>query len=41
MQLAVGLHFGAWLILWLTLMAWVRLSYPNSAPGRVLGVLTV
>ena len=41
MQLAVGLHFGAWLILWLTLFAWVRLSYPNSAPGRVLGVLTV
>lgn len=41
MQLAVGLHFGAWLVLWLTLLAWVRLTYPNSAPGRVLGVLTV
>lgn len=41
MQLAVGLHFGAWLILWLTLLSWVRLTYPNSAPGRVLGVLTV
>lgn len=41
MQLVVGLHFGAWLVLWLSLFTWVRLSYPNSAAGRVLGVLTV
>lgn len=41
MQLVVGLHFGAWLVLWLTLFAWVKLTYPDSAAGRVLGVLTV
>lgn len=41
MQLIVGIHFGAWLVLWLTLFAWVRLAYPDSAPARVLGVLTV
>lgn len=41
MQLAVGLHFGAWLVLWLALFTWVRLMYPDSAVGRVLGVLTV
>lgn len=41
MQAVVGLHFGAWLVLWLALLAWVRLSYPDSAIGRVAGVLTV
>ena len=39
MQAAFGLQFGAWLLLWLSLFAWVKLRFPDSAPGRVLAAI--
>lgn len=39
MQGVYGLYFGAWLVLWLSLFAWVKIRYPTSAPGRVLATI--
>lgn len=39
MQAVVGLHFGAWLVLWLAVFAWVKATFPGSAADRVLAVL--
>lgn len=34
-----GLYFGAWLVLWLSLFAWVKIRFPDSAPGKVLATI--
>jgi hypothetical protein len=39
MQLAYGLQFGAWLILWLSLFAWVKIRFPDSSAGKVLATI--
>ncbi len=39
MQLAYGLQFGAWLLLWLTAFPWVKIRFPDSTPGRVLATV--
>lgn len=40
MQLVYGLHFGAWLLLWLSLFAAVKHVWPQSLVGETLAVLT-
>jgi hypothetical protein len=39
MQLAYGLQFGAWLILWLSLFSFVKIRFPDSTPGKVLATI--
>lgn len=34
-----ALQFGAMLLLWLSLFAWVKIRYPNSTPGKVLATI--
>ena len=40
MQVAYGLQFGAWLLLWLSVFAWVKIWFPDSAPGKVLATIS-
>jgi len=39
MQLAFGLQSLAWLLLWLSAFAWVKIRFPDSAPGKVLATI--
>lgn len=39
MQLAYGIQFGAWLLLYLSLFAWIKIRFPDSAPGKVLATI--
>lgn len=39
MQAVYGLQFGAWLLLWLALFAWVKIRFPDSVPGKVLATI--
>ena len=39
MQTAYMVQFGAALLLWLTLFAWVKIRFPDTPPGRVLAVI--
>lgn len=39
MQAIYGLQFGAWLLLWLAVFAWVKIRFPDSPPGRVLATI--
>jgi hypothetical protein len=39
MQAVYGLQFGAWLLLWLSLFAWVKIRFPDSIPGQVLATI--
>lgn len=29
-----GLYVGAWLVIWLTAAAWVKVRFPDSAVGK-------
>jgi hypothetical protein len=40
MQLIFGLQVGLWLLLWLTAFAWVKMMFPDSAPGKVLATIS-
>jgi hypothetical protein len=40
MQTAYGLQFGAWLLLWLCAFAYIKLHFPDSAPGKVLATIS-
>ena len=39
MQGVYGMYFGAWLILWLSLFAFIKIRFPDSAPGKVLATI--
>jgi hypothetical protein len=39
MQAVFGVQVLAWLLLWLSVFAWVKIRFPDSAPGRVLAVI--
>lgn len=39
MQAAFGLQVGAWILLWLSLFAFVKIRYPNTTPGKVLATI--
>lgn len=39
MQLVYGLQFGAWLLLWLSAFAFIKIRFPGSAPGKVLATV--
>lgn len=39
MQAAYGIQFIAWLLLSLSLFAWVKIRFPDSIPGRVLATI--
>ena len=39
MNAVYGLYFGAWLILWLSLFAWIKIRWPQSIPGQVLSTI--
>ena len=39
MQLIYGLQFGAWLLLYLSAFALVKIRFPDSVPGRILATI--
>lgn len=39
MQGVFGLYFLAWLLLWLSAFAYVKIHFPDSAPGKVLATI--
>jgi hypothetical protein len=39
MQLAYGLQFGAWLVLYLALFATIKIRFPDSTPGKLLATI--
>ena len=39
MNAVYGLYFGAWLVLWLSLFAWIKIRWPQSLPGKVLSTI--
>lgn len=39
MQTAYGLQFLSWLLLYLSLFAFIKLRWPDSAPGKILATI--
>lgn len=34
-----GIYVGAWIIFWLSVLAWLKIRFPNSAPGKVAATI--
>lgn len=39
MSLIFGLYVGAWFVLWLSLFAWAKIRFPDSAAGKVAATI--
>lgn len=40
MQTVFGIQVLAWMLLWLSAMAWIKIRFPNSSAGKVLATIS-